>query len=191
MPLYVQILLFILPFIWISICIIPKYMLHWLQRARPINCQHQHIGLVIGDSPYGVTDEVWDIDWKKNELEVILKQVAAQNSAESWATCFFHTPRQMEMFLQCLEKTQYQEPIHLYWHNTDHSSQTPVNQFTTRLKLLSSPSTLPDARILSACRRTPNSVTTFLSAPRLQKSGKTPLVELPTLAKNQPMYLHG
>ncbi len=45
----------------------------------------QYIGLVISDSPYEVTDENWDKAWSQNDLNVILKQVAAQNAEQSWA----------------------------------------------------------------------------------------------------------
>ena len=90
--------------------------------------------MVIGDSPYGVTDENWDKAWTKSDLTLILKQVAAQNAAQEWAACFFHEPRQTEMFLDVLDDNRYKEPVHLYWHKLDHASQTPVNQFTSSVE---------------------------------------------------------
>lgn len=90
--------------------------------------------MVIGDSPYEVTDENWDKAWSKADFGLILKQVAAQNSAQEWAACFFHTPKQTEMFMDVMEDNRYKEPVHLYWHKTDHASQTPVNQFTSSVE---------------------------------------------------------
>ena len=46
----------------------------------------------------------------------------------------FHAEKQTSMFLDVLEDNQYKEPVHLYWHKTDHASQTSVNQFTSSIE---------------------------------------------------------
>jgi hypothetical protein len=63
-----------------------------------------------------------------------LKQVAAQNSDQHWAACFFHAPRHTHLFLEGLEENQYKEAVHGYWHKLEHASQTSVNSFTSSVE---------------------------------------------------------
>ena len=90
----------------------------------------------MADTPYGVTGEPWDIAWEEDDLSQILKQIAACNAAKNWSICLWHTPKQTAMFLDVLEANGYKEPVHLYWHKTDHATHaTPVASYTSSMEM--------------------------------------------------------
>ena len=91
--------------------------------------------MLISDAPYGVTDEPWDKAWSKDEVKTILKQFAAVNKAEEWSAFFFHPARQTDNYMTALEEMGYKDLITLYWHKTDHGSQTPVSMHTSSVEL--------------------------------------------------------
>ena len=91
--------------------------------------------LLISDTPYGVTDEVWDKVWTKADLLLILKQFVASNKAQEWAVFFWHTPYQTAMFLDVLSEMGYTEAQQLFWHKTDQTIQTPVAMHTSSVEM--------------------------------------------------------
>lgn len=90
----------------------------------------------MADTPYGITGEPWDIAWEEDDLNQILKQIAASNSAKNWSIGLWHTPKQTAMFLEVLEANGYKEPTHCYWHKTDHATHsTSVASFTSSIEM--------------------------------------------------------
>ena len=71
---------------------------------------------MIGDTPYGITSEDWDIAWTAKDLDIILKQIAAQNSAKTWAVFFWHTAYDTQKFMDALKGNNYTEAQQFVWH---------------------------------------------------------------------------
>ena len=87
---------------------------------------------MIGDTPYGITQEAWDTAWTAKDLDVILKQIAAQNSAKSWAVFFWHTAYDTQKFMDALKANNYTEAQQFVWHKTNHATPgTSVNGATS------------------------------------------------------------
>ena len=86
---------------------------------------------MIADTPYGITQEAWDTAWTAKDLDIILKQIAAQNSAKSWAVFFWHTAYDTQKFMDALKGNNYTEAQQFVWHKTNHATQTSVSGATS------------------------------------------------------------
>lgn len=87
------------------------------------------------DMPYGVTQEGWDAPPSDIKLDRVFKQYIAQNRNTKSFFFAWHTPIMSPQVTGVMAQNGFQEQQHLYWHKTDHYSQTPVTSYTSSVEM--------------------------------------------------------
>ena len=91
--------------------------------------------LLVFDSPYGVTDEVWDIQLTGDFIFRIMQQAFASQRSESMIVIIWHKPQDTKIVQDALTKAKFQEFTELYWYKTDHQVQREVSNFTRAVEM--------------------------------------------------------
>ena len=93
------------------------------------------VGMVIFDTPYGVTEEDWDIPLTMADLDRICKQICAAQQTDYYPFFLFHNPIHSHLVKTALEQNGFSEVQHFFWHKSNHSSQTPVSSYTNSVEM--------------------------------------------------------
>ena len=87
------------------------------------------------DSPYGLTQETWDVQLTLTFLDTMLKQVDASQTGNNTIMLIWHKPTDSALVKEALLQRKYQEFTNLFWHKPGHQSQTAVNTFTSTVEM--------------------------------------------------------
>lgn len=88
------------------------------------------------DGPYHVLPDVsWDIQINSAFEKTILKQVEAAQLADKTIFFQWHKPADTEIVVSALRKRSFQHLQHIFWHKTEHITQTPVSSYTSSVEM--------------------------------------------------------
>lgn len=85
--------------------------------------------------PYGIVNEDWDSVISDAKLDRIFKQFIAQNQTSTSFFFCWHTPSMTPQVSTAMTNNGFQEQQHLFWHKTDHYTQTPATSYTSSVEM--------------------------------------------------------
>lgn len=87
------------------------------------------------DSPYGITNEEWDVQLTLDDLVTQAKQIDAATNNPSMVWLIWHKPTDSHLIKEAMTNRNYKELQNIFWYKTKQYSSTQVSSYTNAVEM--------------------------------------------------------